>query len=70
MDTRTLTQAATLRAEKRAEQLGHSLAGWRLDHHDAQAFAECILCGELLGVLTLERAVIGGAAFKACSGVA
>ena len=70
MDTRTQTQAAALRAESHAEKLGHSIGNWRLDHHDAQAFAACIICGEQLGVLTLERAVIGGAAFKACTGVA
>lgn len=70
MDTTTQTHAAARSAEKQASRLGHRLGSWRLDHHDAQAFAECILCGEQMGVLTLERSVIGRAASMACSGVA
>lgn len=69
MDTKMMTQQATKEAARGAERLGHSLSLWRLDHHDAQAHAECLLCGEQLGVLALERAVIGGAAFKACVGI-
>jgi hypothetical protein len=70
MDTKTQTQAAALKAEDRAQKLGHRLGAWRMAHQDGQAHAFCIICGEQLGVLALERAVIGGAAFKACSGVA
>jgi hypothetical protein len=61
MDTRTKTQSAAQAARGRAERLGHTIGAWRLDHHESQAHAECILCGEQLGVLALERAVIGGA---------
>lgn len=70
MDTKTKTHEAARAAEGMAAQLGHSLGSWRLDHHEAQAHAACIICGEQLGVLTLERAVIGGAAYKSCTGEA